>query len=289
MESQNELTIIEQKARRRKITQNTVIYALLTIWGLCVLFPFYWMVLSSVKSYSEYSSEYVPKFYTAAPTLQNYIDAFTAVNLGRYLLNTLLFTLITTGVMLVVTILAAYAFAKLKFPGRDIIFVTLLAVLMVPSSFFILPQYLIIQKLGLLNTIPALFIPNLFSAFGTFLLRQFFMSLPSDLEDAAALDGCNPFMTYWKIMLPLAKPGLVSLGILTLRFAWNDLMWPLIVNTSQDKMTLTAGLAYMQGQYQTNFPEMMAGAMMAIIPLLVLFAIFQKQFIEGIALTGIKG
>ena len=122
MESQNELTIIEQKARRRKITQNTVIYALLTIWGLCVLFPFYWMVLSSVKSYSEYSSEYVPKFYTAAPTMQNYIDAFTAVNLGRYLLNTLLFTLITTGVMLVVTILAAYAFARIEFAGRELVF-----------------------------------------------------------------------------------------------------------------------------------------------------------------------
>ena len=206
-----------------------------------------------------------------------------------FLLHGCISAVVTVAAQLLLCSMAAYAFAKLKFPGRDIIFVTLLAVLMVPSSFFILPQYLIIQKLGLLNTIPALFIPNLFSAFGTFLLRQFFMSLPSDLEDAAALDGCNPFMTYWKIMLPLAKPGLVSLGILTLRFAWNDLMWPLIVNTSQDKMTLTAGLAYMQGQYQTNFPEMMAGAMMAIIPLLVLFAIFQKQFIEGIALTGIKG
>ena len=147
MESQNELTIIEQKARRRKITQNTVIYALLTIWGLCVLFPFYWMVLSSVKSYSEYSSEYVPKFYTAAPTLQNYIDAFTAVNLGRYLLNTLLFTLITTGVMLVVTILAAYAFARIEFAGRELVFLIFLALMMIPNELVIITNFVTITNL----------------------------------------------------------------------------------------------------------------------------------------------
>ena len=185
--------------------------------------------------------------------------------------------------------MAAYAFGRIKFPGRNVIFGVLLAVLMVPSSFFILPQYLIIQKMGLLNTIPALFIPNLFSAFGTFLLRQFFMALPDEIEDAARLDGCNHFMIYSRIMLPLIRSGLVALGILTLRFAWNDLMWPLIVNTSTEKMTLSAGLSFMQGQYATDYPTMMAGAVMAVLPLLILFAIFQKQFIEGVAMSGIKG
>ena len=276
------------KNNAKKNKSHIAVYIVLLSGVLITLLPFLWMLLTSLKTQSE-AIHVPPVIFPAKPVLSNYTDVFKDVPFARMYLNTIISAAVTVAAQLLLCSMAAYAFAKLKFPGRDIIFVTLLAVLMVPSSFFILPQYLIIQKLGLLNTIPALFIPNLFSAFGTFLLRQFFMSLPSDLEDAAALDGCNPFMTYWRIMLPLAKPGLVSLGILTLRFAWNDLMWPLIVNTSQDKMTLTAGLAYMQGQYQTNFPEMMAGAMMAIIPLLILFAIFQKQFIEGIALTGIKG
>lgn len=264
------------------------VYLILLSGVLITLLPFLWMLLTSLKTQSE-AIRVPPVILPAKAVLSNYLDVFKDIPFGKMYLNTIISAAVTVTAQLLFCSMAAYAFAKLEFPGREVIFVTLLAVLMVPSSFFILPQYLIIQKLKLLNTIPALFIPNLFSAFGTFLLRQFFMSLPSDLEDAAALDGCNPFMTYWRVMLPLAKPGLVSLGILTLRFAWNDLMWPLIVNTSQTKMTLTAGLAYMQGQYHTNYPEMMAGAMMAIIPLLILFAVFQKQFIEGIALTGIKG
>ena len=262
-------------------------YIILLSGVLITILPFIWMLLTSLKTQSE-AIHIPPVIFPAHPIVSNYADVFRDIPFAKMYLNTILSSVVTVTAQLLLCSMAAYAFAKLEFPGREIIFITLLAVLMVPSSFFILPQYLIIQKLGLLNTIPALFLPNLFSAFGTFLLRQFFLSLPSDLEDAAALDGCNPFMTYWRIMLPLAKPGLVSLGILTLRFAWNDLMWPLIVNTSQDRMTLTAGLAFMQGQYHTNYPEMMAGAMMAILPLLILFAIFQKQFIEGIALTGIK-
>ncbi len=277
---------MKNKAKKNK--SHIAVYIVLLSGVLITLLPFLWMLLTSLKTQSE-AIHVPPVIFPAKPVLSNYTDVFKDVPFARMYLNTIISAVVTVAAQLLFCSMAAYAFAKLKFPGRDVIFVTLLAVLMVPSSFFILPQYLIIQKLGLLNTIPALFIPNLFSAFGTFLLRQFFLSLPSDLEDAAALDGCTPLTTYWRIMLPLAKPGLVSLGILTLRFAWNDLMWPLIVNTSQDKMTLTAGLAYMQGQYQTNFPEMMAGAMMAIIPLLILFAVFQRQFIEGIALTGIKG
>ena len=273
---------------KKKNKSHIAVYIVLLSGVLITLLPFLWMLLTSLKTQSE-AIHVPPVTFPARPVLSNYADVFRDVPFARMYLNTIISAVVTVAAQLLFCSMAAYAFAKLKFPGRDVIFVILLAVVMVPSSFFILPQYLIIQKLGLLNTIPALFIPNLFSAFGTFLLRQFFLSLPSDLEDAAALDGCTPFTTYWRIMLPLAKPGLVSLGILTLRFAWNDLMWPLIVNTSQEKMTLTAGLAYMQGQYQTNFPEMMAGAMMAIIPLLVLFAVFQRQFIEGIALTGIKG
>ena len=157
------------------------------------------------------------------------------------------------------------------------------------SSFLILPQYLTIQKMGLLNTLRAIFLPNLFSAFGTFLMRQFFMAIPQELEDAACIDGCSHGRIFLQVMLPLVKPGLVSLGVLTLRFAWNNLMWPMIVNTSPEKMTLAAGLSYLQGQYLTDYPSIMAGALLSIIPLIIIYAIFQKQFIEGIALTGIKG
>lgn len=185
--------------------------------------------------------------------------------------------------------MAGYAFGRIDFPGKNVIFVFSLSVLMIPSSFFILPQYLIIQKMGLLNTLPALFIPNLFSAFGTFLMRQFFMSQPKELEEAAMLDGCNQFVIFYKIMLPLVKPGLTALAIITLRLAWNDLMWPMVVNTSTNKMTLSAVLANLTGQYSTTYPTLMAGSLMAILPIVILFAIFQKQFIEGIAFTGTKG
>ena len=273
---------------KKKNTGHIIVYIVLLSGVLITLLPFLWMLLTSLKTQSE-SIRVPPVIFPAKPVFSNYLDVFRDVPFGRMYINTVISSIVTVAAQLLLCSMAAYAFAKLKFPGREVIFVTLLAVLMVPSSFFILPQYLIVQKLKLLNTIPALFLPNLFSAFGTFLLRQFFMSLPSVLYVASSLAGCNPLTTYWRIMRPLAKPGLVSLGILTLRFAWNDLMWPLIVNTSQEKMTLTAGLAYMQGQYHTNYPEMMAGAMMAILPLLILFAVFQKQFIEGIALTGIKG
>ena len=165
MESQSELNLIEKQAKRRKRIQNTVIYLLLTLWGLMVLFPFYWMVLTSVKSYSAYSSEYVPKFYTANPTLQNYVDAFTAVNLGRYLLNTLIFTLITTAVMLVVTILAAYAFSRIQFAGRDLVFMIFLALMMIPNELVIITNFVTITNLDLRNTFAGLILPSITSVF----------------------------------------------------------------------------------------------------------------------------
>ena len=165
----------------------------------------------------------------------------------------------------------------------------LLSILMVPGQIFLIPQYLIIQKLGLINTLPGLFLPNLFSAFGTFLLRQFFMSLPKELEEAALLDGCNRFQIFGRIMLPLVQPGIVALVIFTAKFAWNDFMWPLIVNSDPAKMTLAPALSLLKGQYATNYPAQMAGAVLAVIPMIVLFFIFQKQFIEGVAQSGIKG
>ena len=252
------------------------------------VFPFIWMILTSFKSQIE-SIKIPITIFPKEWLIKNYFAVFNAIPFGRMYLNTIINAVVIVSVQLIFCSMAAYAFARLKFPGKNVIFTILLSVLMIPSSFFILPQYQIIQGLGLLNSLPALFLPNLFSIFGTFLLRQFFKSLPDSLEDAARIDGCNRFMIYYKIMLPLVKSGLVALGILTLRFAWNDLMWPLIVNTSEQKMTLAAGLSSLQGQYVTDYPLMMAGAVMSVAPLLILFAIFQEQFIEGIALSGVKG
>ncbi len=268
--------------------RHLIIYIILLLGLVITLLPFVWMILTSFKTQSE-AIKIPPVIFPKVWNLQNYSAVFEMIPFAKMYFNTAITALVTIVGQLLICSLAAYAFARIHFPGRDIIFVCLLAVLMVPSSFFILPQYLLIQKVGLLNTLPALFIPYLFSAFGTFLLRQFFMALPDELEDAARLAGCNHLQIYAKIMLPLIRSGLVALGILTLRFAWNDLMWPLIVNTSTDKMTLSAGLAFMQGQYITNYPVMMAGDVLAVLPLLILFVIFQKQFVEGIALSGIKG
>ena len=213
----------------------------------------------------------------------------STIPFGTVYLNTILSAVITTVVQIVFCSMAGYAFARIEFPFKNFIFVLLLSVLMVPGQIFLLPQYQLIQKMGLLNTIPALFLPNLFSAFGTFLLRQFFMSMPQELEDAAIVDGCNRFQIFGRIMVPLIQPGIAALTIFTFKFAWNDFMWPLIVNNSMDKLILGPALSTLQGQYTTQYPMQMAGAVLAVIPLVVIFFIFQKQFIESVATSGIKG
>ena len=265
-----------------------IVYLVLLLGCVITLAPFLWMVLTAMKTQVEAVSippSILPKHWDISSflTLPDKLPFF------RMYWNTILTAVIIVVGQLSLCSLAGYAFARIQFPGRNFLFVLCLAVLMIPSSFLILPQYLTIQKMGLLNTLRAIFLPNLFSAFGTFLMRQFFMAIPQELEDAACIDGCSHGRIFLQVMLPLVKPGLVSLGVLTLRFAWNNLMWPMIVNTSPEKMTLAAGLSYLQGQYLTDYPSIMAGALLSIIPLIIIYAIFQKQFIEGIALTGIKG
>ena len=280
-------TLNHSRPRKRPSYSKIVVYAVLILGCVITLAPFVWMFLTSMKTSMEAVS--IPP--SILPRTWN-TDAYTS--LGNKLpffqmyWNTILTSVIIVAGQLLLCSLAGYAFARIRFPGRNFLFVLCLSVLMIPSSFLILPQYLIIQKMKLLNTLHAIYLPNLFSAFGTFLMRQFFMTIPLELEDAARIDGCGHGRTYLRIMLPLIKPGLVSLGVLTLRFAWNNLMWPMIVNTEKAKMTLSAGLSYLQGQYITDYPSIMAGAMLATIPLIIIYAIFQRQFIEGIALTGIK-
>lgn len=262
---------------------------IILIAGIAItVFPFLWMVFTSFKTLPE-SMQIPPTILPEALNWESYKYVFDVLPFGTVYTNTIVVTILTTLFQVAFCTMAAYGFARIDFPFKNAIFIILLAILMVPGQIFLIPQYLIIQNLGLTNTLPGLFLPNLFSAFGTFLLRQFFMSLPKELEEAALLDGCNRFQIFGKIMLPLVQPGIVALVIFTAKFAWNDFMWPLIVNTDPAKMTLAPGLSLLKGQYATNYPVQMAGAVMAVIPMIILFIIFQKQFIEGVAQSGIKG
>lgn len=274
--------------KKVKTPNKIIIHIILALGAILVVTPFIWMILTSLKTLGE-STQIPPKIFPDKLQWSNFKEAFKTLPYGKFYVNTIVYTIVTTIGQLVFCSMAGYAFARIEFPGRDIIFVIVLSILMVPGQIFLIPQFMIIKNLKLLNTISALILPGLFSAFGTFLMRQFFMVLPKEVEEAAILDGCNQFQIFWKIMLPLVKPGLMALAISTSLYCWNSLMWPLIVNTDLTKMTLSAGLSSLQGQHATNFPVMMAGTMLAIWPMIIAFIIFQKQFVEGIASSGTKG
>ncbi|MEY2193523.1 carbohydrate ABC transporter permease [Neobacillus sp. BF23-41] len=276
-----------ERSRQLFTNKTFLIHFVLIVGSVAMVVPFLWMILTSLKTYAE-SIHVPPVIIPEDFKWENYKEVFGLLPFFKFMFNTFVVTVLRTAGQLLLCSLAAYAFARIEFPGRNILFMLALSVLMVPGQVFLLPQYMIMVKLGWLNTLQAVIVPGLFSAFGTFLLRQFFMGLPKELEEAARLDGCNHFQIYWKIMLPLAKPGLVALGIFTTLWSWNELMWPMIVNSSPESMTLSVGLSSLQGQYLTNYPILMAGSFLAILPMLILFIILQKQFIEGIAVTGGK-
>ena len=256
--------------------------------GVIVAFPFFWMLMTSFKMSGE-AIRIPPSILPEKWTMDAYKKILSSLPFARIYINTIISTAATTVGQVLICSMAAYSFARIEFPFKNTIFLCLLSVLMVPGQIFLIPQYSIIMKMGLLDTLPALFMPNLFSAFGTFLLRQFFISIPKEIEEAAIVDGAGRLRIYFQIMMPLAKAGLISMAIFTIRFAWNDFMWPLIVNTSTKQMTLAAALSALQGQYLSEYPMQMAGAVLAIVPLVIVFFVFQKQFLEGVAYSGIKG
>lgn len=276
------------KVKATRSTNKLLVHVILIFGALFMVGPFAWMLLTSVKTFGE-STLVPPVIIPAKFQWHNFKDVTAVLPFIHFYWNTVISSLSKTVGQLVFCSLAAYAFARIEFPGRNVIFVIVLSVLMVPSQINILPQYMIMKDLGWLNSLQALIVTGLFSAFGTFLLRQFFMSLPKELEEAAKLDGCNHFQIYYWIMLPMVVPGLIALSIITMLWSWNDLLWPLVVNNSPDKMPLSVGLASLQGENLTNYPVIMAGAVMAIWPMIVLFLVLQKYFVEGITLTGTKG
>lgn len=267
-----------------------LIHLVLIIGVIFTVFPFLWMILTSLKTLSE-SMAIPPVILPKSMQWSNFSEALKKIDFILLYKNTALYAIFTTIGQVVMCTMAGYAFARLDFPFKNIIFVLIMSVLMVPGQIFLVPQFQIMNKLRLLNTITALVLPSMFSAMGTFLMRQFFSQIPKELEEAARIDGSGQFKIFFDICLPIVRPGIVTLIITCLLYTWNNLMWPLIVNTLPAKQTLAVGLANMAstGQYTVNFPVYMASALLSIWPMILLFAIFQKQFIESLAQSGMKG
>lgn len=279
-------------AQRRKQVRQTIArttsYLVLSVVGVTMLVPFLWMLSTSLKDSSS-AFDFPPKWIPHPATWRNYLDAWTSVPFGRFYFNSILVGVLTTAGQVLTSALAAYGFARLRFPGRDKLFLAYLATMMIPGSVTMIPVFILIKQMGLIDSYTALILPGIFSAYGTFLLRQFFMTLPRDLEEAARIDGCSLFGIFWKIILPLSKPALATLTTFTFMGSWNNFMWPLIVVNSMDKMTLPVGLQSFQSLYSTEWTLLMAGSIIVLIPVVVVFLMCQRYFIEGIQMGAIKG
>lgn len=260
----------------------------MVLGAFIMIVPFIWMILTAFKTVTESTSLNPFVIFPGKWRLEAFKDAWSKMDFVRLYLNTILMLAGRIVCAVVTATMAGYAFGRLNFRGKNVAFSLVLFQMMVPPQIFIIPQYLIVNKLGMLNTIFSLIFPGLVSAFGTFLLRQSFKSLPKDLEEAARLDGCNIGQTFLHIMMPLARSNMVALGIFTAIFAYKDLMWPLVANTEQSSMPLSSALAKLQGQFQANYPQLMAAALISCILIIVIYLIFQRQFIEGIATSGGK-
>ena len=282
---------LEKRAAARKRVTRAVTYALLAVWALVVLFPFYWMVLTSVKSYGAYNSEYIPQLFTLSPTLQNYREAFTAVPLARYFANTVVFTLLTTGLMLVVTVLAAFAFARLEFKGKDLVFTLFLSLMMIPNELVVITNFVTITNAGLRNTFVGLILPSVTSVFYIYLLRESFAQVPNELYYAAKVDGTSDLRYLWRVLLPICRPTLVTITILKVIECWNSYVWPRLITDDQNYFLVSNGIQEIRenGFGRENIPAMMAAVVVISVPLIVLFLIFRKKIMAGVARGGTKG
>ncbi len=282
---------IEQRVKVKQRIVKTLTYALLTFWGFVVLFPFFWMVLTSIKSYGEYNSEYIPKFYSDNPTIQNYLDAFTQVPLAQYFLNTLIFTIITTAVMLVVITLAAFAFARLEFKGKDALFVLFLSMMMIPNELVIITNFVTITDLDMRNTFAGLILPSIMSVFYLYLLKETFQQIPDNLYQAAKVDGTSDFKYLLRVMIPIAKPTLVTITILKVIECWNSYVWPRLITDDTAYFLVSNGIQEIRenGFGRENIPAMMAAVVVITLPLIILFLLFRNKIMEGVSRGGTKG
>ena len=273
------------EASQKRMT--IITYTALIIGALIMIFPFVWMILTSLKTVPE-SMEVPPTIFPKEMVTGNFADAMKSLPFLKLYLNTGLMIFFRVICAVAFSSMAGYAFAMLEFRGKKLLFGIVLVQMSLPSQIFIIPQYQMVAKLGLANSIFALVFPGIVSAFGVFFLRQTYMGIPKEIGEAAYLDGCNQWQTFYKVMFPLTGTSVAALTIFTAVFAYSDLMWPLVVNSDLNMMTLSSGLATLRGQFTTNFPVLMAGSLLAMLPMVILYLIFQKQFIEGIASTGGK-
>ena len=282
---------IERPAYLRKRVGTALLYALLTLWAFVVLFPFYWMLLSSVKSYSAYNSEWVPRLYTTDPTLENYRTAFTAVPLGGYFVNTIVFTLGTTALMLMVTVLAAYAFSRLQFRGRDLVFTGFLALMMIPGELVVITNFVTITDWNLRNTFLGLILPSVTSVFYIYLLKENFAQVPDELYYAAKVDGTSDLKYLFKVLIPICRPTIITVTILKVIECWNSYVWPRLITDDRAYFLVSNGIQEIRenGFGRENIPAMMAAVVVISLPLIVLFLIFHKKIMAGVARGGTKG
>ena len=266
-------------------------YSLLALWGLAVLFPFYWMPLTSVKSYGAYSAEYIPKFFTLTPTLENYFKAFTTVPLGSYFMNTLLFTVITTALMMAVITLAAFAFARLEFKGKRLLFAFFLALMMIPNELVVITNFVTVTNLDLRNTFTGLILPSVTSVFYIYLLKEQFELIPDELYYAAKVDGTSDFKYLTKVMLPICRPTVVTVCILKVIECWNSYVWPRLITDDPDYFLVSNGIQEIRenGFGREDIPAMMAAVVVISVPLIILFLLFRKKIMAGVARGGTKG
>ena len=286
-----EYETIQRAALLRKRCVKTLTYTGLALWGIMVLFPFYWMILTSVKGYGAYNSEYIPQLFTLSPTFENYIHAFTAVPLANYFVNTLIFTVATTAIMLVVTVLAAFAFARLNFRGKDLVFTLFLSLMMIPNELVVITNYVTITNLDMRNTFGGLILPSVTSVFYIYLLKENFAQIPNELYYAAKVDGTSDLRYLLRVMVPICKPTLVTVTILKVIECWNSYVWPRLVTDKESYFLVSNGIQSIRenGFGRENIPAMMAAVVVISVPLIVLFLLFRNKIMEGVSRGGTKG
>lgn len=276
------------RVRPWRVAVNWLIFSALLLGALSMSAPFVWMLSTSIKPSTEIF-RYPPSLLTAHPQFQNYLRIFQVVPFGRLMFNSLFVSLSVTLLQLIVCSMAAYAFARLRFRLREPLFLLYLSALMIPSQVTLIPNFILIRDLGWIDTYTALILPFAFSSFGTFLLRQAFLTIPRELEEAARIDGASHAQVFWRVVLPLSRPSLGALGIFTFIAQWNNFLWPLITTTRPEMATLTVGLSTLRGQYNTDWALLMTGSVLAILPIFAVFIIGNRSFIRGITAGGFGG
>ncbi len=289
-DTKNKYKRLEFREKLQKRTFSSAIYLLLTFWALMVLFPFYWMIISSIKSYSSYNSEWIPKFYVSSPTFDNYRMAFSEVPLADYFVNTLIFTFITTALMLIVITLAAFAFAKIEFKGKNIAFIIFLSLMMIPTELMTITNYYTVTNLGLRDTFTGLILPSVTSVFYIYLLKENFSQVPDELYQAAKVDGTTDLQFLFRVMIPICRPTVITVTILKIIECWNSYVWPRLITKNPRYFLVSNGIQKIreEGFGRENIPAMMAAVVVVSVPLIILFLIFRKRIMAGMPTGGIK-